>query len=79
MIENTEYIRDWAIGACFANNRTNKNDTSQIAVSLEEIDIKSDFFEDLEEERLNTPIGRRSTYNTEAKIAATTTGMQIFP
>ena len=39
--------------------------------------ISRAIFEDWEEERLNITLGRRSTQNTEATIAATTTVMQL--
>ena len=35
MIDNMEYIRDWAIGACFAKNKTNEKNTSQLLIPLE--------------------------------------------
>ena len=50
MIDNMEYIRDWAIVACFTKNKINENNTSQLEIPLEDIYIKSDFFEDTEEE-----------------------------
>ena len=46
MIDNMEYIRDWAIGACFVKIKTKKKNTLQLEIPLEEIDTKSNCFED---------------------------------
>ena len=46
MIKNMEYIRDWAIGACFVKIKTKKKNTLQLEIPLEEIDTKSNCFED---------------------------------
>ena len=63
----------------FCKEQNQQMDTFQLAIKLEEIGIKSDFFEDWEEERLNTTLGRQYTHNTESTISATTTGMQVVP
>ena len=63
----------------FCKEQNQQMDTFELAIKLEEIGIKSDFFEDWEEERLNTTLGRQYTHNTESTISATTTRMQVVP